>query len=97
MFALLQRMFSLHPTELYNHNMDLGRSEMLGSHQPINLDQYPSRLPRPTSQDERVPGYHVVPSTGNTTRNGFGWRLRPVSELRASARIYRSLLIKCQS
>ncbi|KAI9571366.1 DEAD-domain-containing protein [Boletus coccyginus] len=54
---------------------------MLGSHQPINLDQYPSRLPRPTSQDERVPGYHVAPSTGNTTRNGFGWRLRPVSEL----------------
>ncbi|KAG8217688.1 hypothetical protein J3R82DRAFT_5841 [Butyriboletus roseoflavus] len=63
----------------YNTRWD--HLEVSGLHHPINLDQHSSRLPRPASPDERTPQYHVVSRNENTTRNGFGWRLRPVSEL----------------
>ncbi|KAF8559747.1 P-loop containing nucleoside triphosphate hydrolase protein [Imleria badia] len=45
------------------------------------MEQNYSQLPRPAGPDERASGYRVAPSAENTTRNGFGWRLRPVSEL----------------
>ncbi|KAF8447766.1 P-loop containing nucleoside triphosphate hydrolase protein [Boletus edulis BED1] len=54
---------------------------MPGSHYPTNLDQYSPQLPDPPSPDERVHGFRTAFDTQNTTRNGFGWRLRPVSEL----------------
>ena len=64
------------------------RPEISGSHHQINMVQHSSWLPRPSSTDERASGYRVVSSTENTTRNGIGWKLRPVSELRASAGVY---------
>ncbi|KAG6376315.1 DEAD-domain-containing protein [Boletus reticuloceps] len=67
--------------ELSNHNMRLDRTDQPGSHYPINLDQYSPQLPDPPSPDERAHGFRTAFDTQNTTRNGFGWRLRPVSEL----------------
>ena len=69
---------------------------MLVSHHPINMDQQSSQLPHPANPKECGSGYHVAPSVENTTRNGFGWRLRPVSELRRSTRMYRELFVKCR-
>lgn len=70
------------------YNAHLGRSEEPGLHHPIILDQYPSQLPNSTSRGECAPEYHVASGSGNIAQNGFGWRLRPVSELRASKRMH---------
>lgn len=86
-----------YPIEHSSYNTRLDSLEMSQLHHPINLDRYSSRLPRPTSPDERTPECHIASRSDNTTRNGFGWRLRPVSELRASTSIYYSFLINCRS
>lgn len=60
------------------------RSGMSGLHHPIRVDQYPSQLSSPIGPGGCAPEFHVASGSGATVRNGFGWRLRPVSELRAS-------------
>lgn len=85
-----------YPTEHSSYNTRWDRSEMSGLHHPIDSDQRSSRLPRSTP-DEHIPECHVASRSENTTRNEFGWRLRPVSELRALTRVYCSFLINCRS
>ncbi|KAG9318654.1 putative ATP-dependent DNA helicase MER3 [Chiua virens] len=65
----------------FSDDMHMDRSEMPGSCRPTVSDQPSSWVPRPTSPDERSLEDHAAAISGNTTRNGFGWRLRPVSEL----------------
>ncbi|KAG9310669.1 DEAD-domain-containing protein [Chiua virens] len=62
----------------------MDRSEMSRSYYPIVSGHSPSWIPRPTSPTspgERPPESHTATVSGNTAQNGFGWRLRPVSEL----------------
>lgn len=66
--------------ERSSYNPRLNYSETPRSHHSADVQQHSSWKPQPTKEYENAAD---VSSRENVTRNRFGWKLRPVSELRA--------------